>query len=92
MANNIFRHTDVTHQLITQKEIAEKKMNLKIGNFVTFEFDNKNYIGEITNITKRTTVMVRDRKGKFLDEKGRHYLKFYIPIKLLRKIDRRKKI
>lgn len=63
IVKNIFGHSDVTHQLVTQKEVANKKMNLKIGDRVTFEFDGKRYFGFITNITKRATVMVRDKKG-----------------------------
>ena len=85
ISNNLFAHTEATHQLVTQREIAHKKMNLRIGDMVSFDYDGKKYFGEITNITKRATVVVRDKKGYFVDLGGIHYCKYYIPLKFLRK-------
>lgn len=91
MSNNIFGHTDVTHQLVTQREVALKKMNLRVGDNVFFEFEGKRYFGEICNITKRATVMVRDKRGEFVDSRGKNYCKYYIPLRFLRKTNRGRK-
>ena len=86
-SRNIFGHTDVTHQLITQAEVAHKNYNLHVGDVVSFEYEGKIYDGIINRVTKRATVMVRDRNGQFLDSKGNCYVKFYIPLQSLRKVN-----
>ena len=83
LARQIFAHTDVTHQLITQPEIAHRHYDLHAGDEVTFEFDRRKYTGIIDRINKRATVMVRDKKGHFRDDRGKRYLKFYIPLPYL---------
>jgi len=80
MARGIFAHTEVTHQLITQPEIAHRQYDLHPGDEVSFEYDRRKYTGIIDRINKRATVMVRDKKGNFRDLRGKRYLKFYIPL------------
>ena len=85
LSRNIFGHTDVTHQLVTQTERAHKRFNLQVGAEVVFEYDGKTYHGVISRITKRATVMVRDSDGHFQDSRGNLYSKYYIPIQYLRR-------
>lgn len=84
LSRNIFSHTDVTHQLVTQTERAQKKFNLRVGDEVLFEYDGKTYRGIISRITKRATVMVKDSKGFHLDSQGKRYSKYYVPLHLLK--------
>ncbi|MDP8238287.1 MAG: hypothetical protein P9X24_04275 [Candidatus Hatepunaea meridiana] len=85
MANDIFGHTGVTHQLVTQDERAYTKYNIRVGDNVTFDFTGKTHRGFVNRITKRATVMVPDPKGQYIDKKGNKYLKFLIPIGNLRR-------
>ncbi len=84
LSRNIFGHTAVTHQLVTQTERAQKKFNLQVGNEVLFVYKGKTYRGIISHITKRATVMVKDSHGIYLDSRGGRYSKYYIPLHLLK--------
>jgi len=88
LSNNIFGHTEVTHRLITQNEIAAKTFDLHVGDFASFDYEGQIYTGVINRITKRATVMVKDSKGDYRDSKGNQYIKFYIPISQLKKIEK----
>ncbi|OYT29330.1 hypothetical protein B6U98_02580 [Thermoplasmatales archaeon ex4572_165] len=88
LSNNIFGHTDVTHRLITQNEIADKTFNLHVGDFASFDYEGQFYKGVISRITKRATVMVKDPEGDYLDSNGNQYIKYYIPISQLTKIEK----
>lgn len=85
LSNNIFGHTGVTHQLVTQKERAHKKFNLHIGDEVFFEYGGKTFRGIIYRITKRATVMVLDSNGCYRDSQGKKYSKYYVPLDFLEK-------
>ena len=84
MARDIFGHTEVTHGLVTAKEIAGMSCGLRVGCNAAFEVDGRPYKGIITRITKRATVMVEDPEGVFVDGKGRRFTKVYVPLGLLR--------
>lgn len=84
LSQNIFGHTAVTHQLVTQAERARKQYNLQVGSFVSFEYGGETYRGIISRITKRATVMVRDLDGGFRDLDGNRYSKYYIPLEYLK--------
>ena len=84
ISKRLFLHTDVTHRLVTQKEVAHRKFNLHVGDDVTFEFEGRTYSGMINRINKRATVMVQDSKGSYSDKEGNKYLKFYVPMGLLK--------
>jgi len=88
LSNNIFGHTAVTHRLITQNEIADRTFNLHVGDFASFDFEGQFYKGVISRITKRATVMVKDPEGDYFDSKGNQYIKYYIPISQLTKIEK----
>ena len=91
LSRNIFGHTGVTHQLVTQAERAWKNMQLCPGEKVEFEFEGKMYQGIISRITKRATVLVEDPEGYLVDTKGTKYRKYYIPLQFLRKIGNKTK-
>jgi len=87
ISRNLFGHTDVTHQLITQYERAKEKYDMGIGDEVSFEYEGEEYIGIIYRITKRVTVMVKDENGNYEDSNGNSYLKYYVPLFMLTKIE-----
>ncbi len=84
LALNIFGHSEITHQMVTQEERAAEVYDLAIGDEVTFEYGGKEHRGFITNITKRATVMVRDKEGMYRDDQGKRYTKYYIPLSYLK--------
>jgi hypothetical protein len=78
MVSNIFAHTEVHHQLPSQKEIVSKDYGVKIGQKVSFISEGKKHSGFIYKINKRATVMVKDKKGTYRDGKGVTYSKWYV--------------
>ncbi len=85
LAKNIFGHTDVTHQLVVGSEYAQISYDLNIGDTVSFQFDGIEMKGIIARITKRATVMVEDGRGQYMDKAGKRYVKYYIPLQILKK-------
>ncbi len=90
LSQNIFGHTEVTHRLVTQAELAQEQHNLGVGSKVSFEYSGETYRGVISRITKRATVMVRDRAGDFRDLQGDRYSKYYIPLEDLKHVRSRR--
>jgi len=83
LAENLFGHTESCHRLPTQRQIARQKLGLNIGDMVSFEFKGKRMTGILYNINKRATIMVKNSKGAFIDNRGNRYSKYYIPLNLL---------
>ena len=83
MVNNIFAHTQVHHQLPSQKEIISEKYGLKIGQKVSFISEGKTYNGFIYKINKRATVMVLNKKGTYKDKSGNTYSKWHVEFEQL---------
>lgn len=84
IANRYFAHTDYRHDLITQRERALIKFNIRVGDHVQFAHDGKVLRGRVNRITRRATVLVPSNKGdRFSD--GERYLRFYVPLEKLRK-------
>jgi hypothetical protein len=90
LCQNIFGHTEVTHRLVTQAELAQEQHNLGIGSTVSFEYGGETHRGIISRITKRATVMVSDRAGDFRDFQGDRYSKYYIPLEDLKHVRSRR--
>jgi hypothetical protein len=84
IANRYFAHTDYRHDLITQRERALVKFDIRVGDQVKFAHDGKVMIGRVNRITRRATVLVPDAKGEKFSDGGR-YLRFYVPLEQLRK-------
>lgn len=83
LAGNLFGHVNSYHELPTYKQIASKKFGLNIGDTVLFNFEGKILKGVLYNINKRATVMVRNDSGPFIDNEGKRYSKYYVPLTLL---------
>jgi hypothetical protein len=83
IAGNLFGHTESFHKLPTNRQIANQKLGLKIGDTVSFTSKGKSLTGIIYNINKRATVMVRNHKGPLIDNRGNRYSKYYVPLTLL---------
>lgn len=84
LAYNIFNHTDVYHQLPTEREIAITEYNFRPGDSVEFVHDGKRYRGIINSINKRATVMALNHKGDYRDQSGARYSKWYVPLTQLK--------
>ena len=63
IARRLFLHQAHTHELITRRERAADS-GIRLGSFVTFEFEGKRLRGRVNRITKRATVLVEDAEGK----------------------------
>lgn len=83
LAHNLFGHTESTHQLPTPRKIAQEKYGLKIGDQVSFNFENQRLEGTLYKINKRATIMVKDKKGTYADQQGNRYAKYYVPLSFL---------
>lgn len=79
MVNNMFAHTEVHHQLPSQKEISSEKYGIVIGQTVSFLSKGEKHIGIIYKINKKATVMVVDKSGRYRDGDGNTYSKWYVP-------------
>jgi hypothetical protein len=82
-----FRHTENKHKLITPREKAIAKYGIRPGMTVRFRFDGVEHQGIVNRINKRATVLVEDRQGQRYSN-GKHYAKFYIPVQLLKAVER----
>ena len=82
IASRFFTHTTHTHELITPAERAFAKYGITLGDRVRFPFEGGLYTGIVNRVTKRATVLVRNRRG-LLHTDGNRYLTFYVPVELL---------
>jgi len=85
MVYNLFGHTESSHRLPTNKDIAKERYDYNIGDEISFTYKGSNETGIIYRINKRATVLVRAAKGNYKDIKGNRYAKYYIPIEKLKK-------
>lgn len=84
IVGRIFAHPEVRHDLVTQHERAHAGYGIRIGDRVEFDFEGRLLEGTVNRITRRATVLVADPSGHRYSD-GHHYLKFYIPLSMLRK-------
>jgi hypothetical protein len=85
IASRYFSHTAFRHDLITQRERAARKFDIRVGDTVVFSIEGKRLSGRVNRITRRATVLVPDAKGEPFSDGGR-YKKYYIPLERLAKI------
>ncbi|TWU19316.1 hypothetical protein [Allorhodopirellula heiligendammensis] len=85
IANAFFAHTDYQHDLITQRERAAAKFNIRVGDTVYFHSNGSKVVGRVNRITRRATVLVSDPKGEKFSDGGR-YTRWYVPLEQLRPI------
>jgi hypothetical protein len=87
LAWNLFAHTETRHDLVTQRERALAKFDLRVGDRVAFDFDGAPLAGVVNRITKRATVLVESVRGTPYAD-GKKYLKYYVPLSMLKKVER----
>ncbi len=85
LAWNLFAHTETRHDLVTQRERALARFDMRVGDQVSFELDGTRHVGVINRITKRATILVESERGTPYGD-GKKYLKFYVPLSMLKKI------
>jgi hypothetical protein len=85
IAKRAFGHTDYHHDLMTQRERAARKFDIRVGDRVRFDTEHGALIGRVNRITRRATVLVPDAKGEAFSDGGR-YLRFYVPLERLKKL------
>jgi hypothetical protein len=79
IAERLFGHTEHKHDLITQRERADRQFNVRVGTRVRFRFEGRYYVGTVNRITRRATILVADAHGQLYDD-GNRYRKFYVPL------------
>lgn len=85
IARAFFAHTDYQHDLITQRERAAAKFNIRVGDMVYFRNAGTQVVGRVNRITRRATVLVNDPKGEQFSDGGR-YTRWYVPLEDLRPV------
>lgn len=85
IAHRYFAHTDYRHDLITQRERAAKKFNVRVGDRVRFPHDGQYLTGRVNRITRRATVLVPSPHGEPFSD-GSRYLRFYVPLEKLQRM------
>jgi hypothetical protein len=84
LAWNLFAHTEAKHDLVTQRERALAKFDVRVGDRVAFTFQGTGHVGIVHRITRRATVLVESPQGEPFSD-GKRYRKFYIPLPMLQK-------
>ncbi len=85
IAKRYFAHTDYRHALITQRERALIKFNIRVGDIVRFAHDGKVISGRVNRITRRATILVASSKGQVFSD-GERYIRYYVPLEKLQKV------
>lgn len=84
IANRYFGHTDYQHNLITQRERAAVKFNIRVGDQVMFHHGGHPMVGRVNRITRRATVLVPNPAGQPYAD-GNRYVRYYVPLERLRR-------
>jgi hypothetical protein len=85
IAQRYFAHTDYRHDLITQRERALHRFNIRVGDMVQFSHDGSTMTGRVNRITRRATVLVPHANGERFSDGGR-YSRFYVPLEELQRV------
>jgi hypothetical protein len=83
IAKKLFGHTDIYHALPTIGEINFNEYGFKPGDKVSFEHRGKIICGTINRISKRATIMSKNKTGIYVDKDGCKYNKYLVPQNLL---------
>eukprot|EP00040_Diaphanoeca_grandis_P003852 m.26135 g.26135 ORF g.26135 m.26135 type:complete len:327 (+) comp15287_c1_seq1:115-1095(+) len=89
-ALGLFGHKAFQHDLVTVREIAAVKHNIMQGCKASFLHNGQRRVGKVNRVTKRATVLVRsdsDERAARQFSDGYFYMKFFVPIDQLTKID-----
>lgn len=85
IANMLFGHKSSYHELLKSHSISKSTEEFKIGQVISFTYKGIEKTGIIANVTKRATIMVRDKNGIYLDSEKNRYSKWYVPLTLIKK-------
>ena len=85
LSQRIFAHEGAYHDLVTPREQAGVAFGIVVGDVVGFEYEGTRRVGRVIRITRRATILVEDPGGALYSD-GRRYLRFYVPLELLRKV------
>ena len=85
IATRYFGHRDYQHNLITQRERAAVKFNIRVGDRVAFVHDGQPMRGRVNRITRRATVLVPNARGERFND-GHRYSRFYVPLERLKRL------
>ncbi|KAA5540440.1 hypothetical protein FYK55_20735 [Roseiconus nitratireducens] len=85
IAKRYFGHTDYQHNLITQRERAAVRFNIRVGDHVAFHHDGHRLQGRVNRITRRATVLVPNSAGERFSD-GHRYVRFYVPLDRLQRV------
>lgn len=85
IAQRYFAHTDYRHDLITQRERALHRFNIRVGDMVKFTHDGEALTGRVNRITRRATILVPHAKGELFSDGGR-YVRYYVPLEKLKRV------
>ncbi len=83
LVKKLFGHSDVTHQLVTPLERAEKKFHIKEGDEVVFEYQGQMIRGTIFRIGTEAVILVPDPGGIYLDFHRRRCSRYHVPVECL---------
>jgi hypothetical protein len=81
-----FAHTENVHSMITPVEKARRQLGIAPGVRVNFAIDGETLTGVVNRVTKRATVLVEAPEGRPYSD-GKRYLKYYVPLSLLKPLD-----
>lgn len=86
---NLFGHTSSYHEILGGRSEHPKlqKCEIYVGNYVEFLYKGIKYEGRVINVNKRATVMVGDVNGRFKDNQGNRFTKWYVPLNRLAVIE-----
>lgn len=85
IAKSYFGHTESNHQLLTPRDVAKRKYQIRAGDYVAFQCEGRTMKGFVNRITKRATILVNDANGTMYTD-GKRYAKYYVPIAQLKKV------
>lgn len=86
VAYAVFGHTAHQHAMTTRRSRVLADTPFRPGHRVCFTLNNQKFQGIINRIHTRATVLVESSQGQQYND-GKRYLKFYVPIRCLRRLD-----
>ena len=69
------------HHVLFTHTYSDKRVHL--GGTVEFDDDGRRRVGRVNRVHRRATVLVEDAKGRPYSD-GKNYLKFYVPLDMLK--------
>jgi hypothetical protein len=83
LSQGLFGHSRCTHALPTRAQEAAAQ-GMGVGCWVRFPYERRVLRGLVTRVGKTATVMVPAPRGGYRDDAGTRYVKYTVPLALLR--------